>query len=122
MGVDTKIVRVGATVGPDEHGHGYATMWARMRSMPPIPDRQDFVLERWHRVTFVSAARHPARLFFDFRGTLDCEETDGGTILTHAYELSLKGPGRWLERFFEPWLQRQIEDEVQAIAERDWLT
>ena len=93
-------------------------MWARMRWLPPAPDRQDFVLERWSRLTFTGAARQPARVLFDFVGTIECSRGDTGTRLTHSYTFRFKGPFRWVERVLGGWLQRQIDEEVEAIAAR----
>ena len=116
--VDPKIVRVVSVDGPDGEGRGSVRIWGRMRWLPPAPDRQDFVLERWNRITFIGASRQPARLIFDFVGTLECEPADQGTRLTHAYEFRFKGPLRPLERALGSWLQRQVEDELTAIALR----
>lgn len=116
--VDPKIVRVVSVAGPNGEGQGSVKMWARMRWMPPAPDRQDFVLERWNRVTFTGAARQPARMIFDFTGTVECQDCEAGSELTHAYEFRFKGPFRWVERVLKSWLQRQIEEEVDAIAKR----
>ncbi len=116
--VDPKIVRVVSLDGPDEEGRGSVKMWARMWWLPPAPDRQDFVLERWNRLTFTGAPRQPARMLFDFVGTVECDESDTGARLTHAYEFRFKGPFRRVERVLGSWLQRQIEEEVEAIAGR----
>ncbi|MEZ5169087.1 MAG: hypothetical protein R2695_22315 [Acidimicrobiales bacterium] len=86
--------------------------------LPPAPDRQDFVLEPDHRVTFTGAARQPARMIFDFVGTVECHALESGTSLTHTYEFRFKGPFRLIERMLNGWLQRQIEDEVDQIANR----
>ncbi len=116
--VDRKIVRVVSVDGPDATGQGSVKMWARMGWLPPAPDRQDFVLEPWTRLTFTGAARQPARLVFDFVGTVECSGSKTGTRLTHGYEFRFKGPFRLVERVFGSWLQRQIEEEVEAIAIR----
>jgi hypothetical protein len=116
--VDPKIVRVVSIEGPDESGRGSVKMWARMRWLPPAPDRQDFVLEPWSRLAFIGAARQPARLLFDFVGTVECSDGETGTCLTHTYEFRFKTPFRWIERVLGGWLQRQINEEVDAIAAR----
>lgn len=114
--IDTKIVRLGTVEGPDEAGRGSVTMWGRMRWMPPAPDRQEFVLERWNQLRFTGAARHPARMIFDFVGTFVCHESPTGTTVTHAYEFRFTAPFRWIERVQGTWIQDQVEEEVAAIA------
>ena len=116
--VDPKIVRVSSVEGPDEDGRGSAKLWARMRGLPPAPDKQNFALEKWNRLTFTGAPRQPARLVFDFLGTFECEPTDDGIVLTHGYEFNFKGPFRLGERLFSGWLQAQVEEEVQDLAQR----
>ncbi len=116
--VDKKIVRVVSTEGPDEAGRGSVKLWGQMGRLPPAPDRQDFLLERWNRLTFTGADRQPARLVFDFVGIVECSENGSRTQVTHSYEFGFKGPFRWIERTLGPWLQRQIEEEIEAIAER----
>lgn len=113
--VDQKIVRVVSVDGPDRNGRGSVKMWARMGVLPPALDRQDFTLERWHRLTFTGAARQPGRLVFDFVGTFDCQPANSGTIVQHAYEFRFRGPFRLIGRVLGDWLQDQLEDEVDAI-------
>jgi hypothetical protein len=115
--VDRKIIRVGRIEGPDSLGNGSVSLWGRIGWIPPAPDRQDFRLERWSKLTFTGAARQPSRLVFDFRGTFDCNlSPDGRTSVTHAYEFRFKGPFRFFERFVTPWLQREITTEVGELA------
>jgi hypothetical protein len=114
---DRKILRVGHIEGPDDAGQGSVRMWGRVRGLPPAPDRQDFTLDRWEKLTFIGAPRQPARLVFDFVGTFDCVPDDDGTTITHAYEFTFKGPFRRVERTLGDWLQHEIEDEVATIAD-----
>ncbi|MFT3851448.1 MAG: SRPBCC family protein [Ilumatobacteraceae bacterium] len=115
--VDPKILRVVSVVGPDEAGRGTVRLWARMKGLPPAPDRQDFVLERWRRVTFTGAGRQPARLIFDFVGVVECSPGEhGATMLTHRYEFDFRRPFRFVERRLAGWLQRQIDDELHDLA------
>lgn len=114
---DHKIARVSAVEGPDESGNGSAKLWGRLRFGPAAPDRQDFRLERWRRLTFTGAPWQPARLVFDFVGTFECEETTAGTLVTHAYEFRFRRPFRLMERLLSPWLQDEIEAEVGRIAD-----
>ena len=117
--VDDKIMRVGAVVGPDADGCGSVRLWGRLRWLPPAPDRQDFVLEQWTRLTFTGAARQPARLVFGFTGVFECAPMEGGsTRITHRYEFRFRGPFRPIERLQRGWLQRQIAEEVEAVAAR----
>ncbi len=115
--VDPKIQRVRSVEGPDDEGRGSARIWGKVKGLPPAPDRQDFVLEPWIKLTFTGAPRQPARLIFDFTGTIACHERqDGTTDVTHSYEFNFKGPFSLVERFLGNWLQCQIEDELQTIA------
>ena len=92
-------------------------MWGKVKGMPPAPDRQDFLLVRWSELTFVGAPRQPARLVFDFTGTVACDpRKDGTTDVTHAYGLRFKGPFRVAERYLDEWLQRQVEAELRDLA------
>jgi len=105
--------------GPDYQGRGSVRIWGKVMGLPPAPDRQDFVLERWTRLTFTGAARQPARLVFDFAGTITCHERQEGTTeVTHSYEFRFKGLFRLAERYLSKWLQDQIEDELEALASR----
>ncbi len=115
--VDPKIVRVLSVTGPDSDGRGSVRLLARMRGLPPAPDRQDFVLKRWERLTFTGAARQPARLIFHFTGIVECTPGEGGTQVTHRYEFRFRGPFRPIERLLAGWLQRQIEQEVRDLAQ-----
>ena len=116
--VDRKIMRVGKITGPDAEGRGSVGMWARMGWLPPAPDRQVFVLDRWERITFTGAARQPARLVFDFVGVVECTPVGDETRVVHRYEFRFRGPYRLVERPLAGWLQRQIEDEVRLLAAR----
>ena len=115
---DHKITRVGSVEGPDEAGHGSVELWGRLRGLPPAPDRQDFKLERWSKLTFVGAPRQPGRLVFNFVGTFECDPVgDGGTRVTHAYEFTFRRAFRLIEKAQRDWLQTEVEAEVQRIAE-----
>lgn len=114
--IDPKILRVFSVTGPDEAGGGTISILARMRGMPPAPDKQDFHLERWERLTFTGAARQPSRLIFHFTGVVECAPAPEGTAVTHRYEFRFHGPFRLVERPLAGWLQRQIEQEVQDLA------
>jgi Polyketide cyclase / dehydrase and lipid transport len=115
--VDRKIIRVSSVDKPDADGKGSVKIWGRLGWLPPAPDRQDFHLEEWSRLKFVGASRQPARAVFDFVGTFVCSPVvDGATTVTHAYEFRFKGPFRLVERFLKRWLQREVEDEVRALA------
>jgi len=116
--VDPKIVRVGSMEGPDAQGRGSVRLWARMPWLPPAPDRHDFVLDRWERVTFIGAARQPARWVFDFTGVIECTSDGDYTTVTHRYEFHFHGPFRLVERRLDSWLQQQIHDEMFQLAER----
>ena len=115
--VDRKISKVSSAVPADAEGNGSVKIWGRLGWLPPAPDRQDFHVDRWTKLTFVGAPRQPARLVFDFVGTFECtQKADGSTDVTHAYNFTFKGPFRIIERFLRSWLQREIDSEVQALA------
>lgn len=115
--IDRKIARVSAVEGPDAAGLGRVKLWGRMRGLPPAPDTQNFVLERWHRLTFTGASGRPARLIFDFVGTFECAQVaDRATSVTHSYSFTFKGPFRLAERWLEGWLQREVETEVAELV------
>lgn len=114
--IDPKILRVFSVTGPDEAGRGTISILARMRGMPPAHDKQDFLLERWERLTFTGAARQPSRLIFHFTGVVECAPAGAGTVVTHRYEFRFHGPFRLAERPLAGWLQRQIEQEVRDLA------
>ncbi len=114
--IDKKFLRVSKVEGPDQDGIGYVKLWGRMGAMPPAPDRQDFVLDRWNSLVFTAASGQPARMVFDFVGRFDCETADNGqTKVTHSYDFDFKGPFKFLERVFDNWLQAQIADEVTQL-------
>ena len=117
--VDPKIQRVRSMEGPDDEGRGSVRIWGKIKGLPPAPDRQDFVLEPWTKLTFTGAPGQPARLVFDFTGTITCQQRqDGSTELTHSYEFRFKGLFSFAERYLSHWLQDQIEDELEALASR----
>ena len=114
---DHKITRVSSVVGPDELGNGSARLWGRLPGLPPAPDRQDFVLERWERVTFTGARRQPGRVAFDFVGTFECVPTsDTITEVTHAYRFDFRRGFHWVERRLEGALQSELDREVERLA------
>ncbi|MCY3662842.1 MAG: SRPBCC family protein [bacterium] len=115
--VDSKIIAVRAVDGPDQNGRGRVRLWSRLRWTPPAPDVQTFQLERWRRLTFRGAPRQPSRLVFRFTGTAECEPTSDGTLVTHAYELTFRGPFRILEPLHRRWLQRDLDDEMARLAD-----
>ena len=117
--VDPKIQRVRSVEEPDDEGRGSVRIWGKVKGFPPAPDRQDFVLERWTKLTFTGAPRQPARLVFDFTGTIACQERqDGTTGVTHSYEFRFKGLFSFAERYLSHWLQDQIAEELEALATR----
>jgi len=94
-------------------------IWGKVKGFPSAPDRQDFVLERWTKLTFTGAPRQPARLVFDFTGTITCQELpDGTTEVTHSYEFNFKGLFCLAERYLAIWLQDQIEEELETLGSR----
>lgn len=117
--VDSKILAVGSVTGPDEAGRGRVRLWTRLKWTPPAPDVQTFELQRWNRLTFTGAARQPSRLILDFTGVVECQPTSSGTLVTHWYEMRFRGPFRLLERPHRAWLQQDLQEELQRVA--DWL-
>lgn len=115
---DHKITRVASVTGPDASGKGSARIWGKLPGLPAAPDRQDFTLERWSRLTLVGAARQPGRLIFDFVGSFACTPLDDGfTSVTHSYEFTFRRPFRWLEQRMATPLASEIDAEVQRLAD-----
>ena len=115
---DHKITRVSSVTGPDEAGRGSVRLWGRLPGLPVAPDRQDFTLERWNRLTFVGAPRQASRLVFDFVGTFECVPLDDLTTrVTHAYDFTFRRPFRWIGRRLAEPLRQEIDDEVFRLAE-----
>ncbi len=115
---DHKITRVVETTGPDADGKGYVKIWGKLMGMPAAPDKQNYTLNRWSNLTFVGDPRQIGRLVFNFVGVFDCRAvSEDITEVTHHYEFTFRGPFRLLERRLGPWLQSEIEAEVQRIAE-----
>ena len=115
--IDSKILAIRAVDGPDESGRGEVRLWSRLKFTPPAPDVQIFHLERWQRLTFSSAPRQPSRLVFGFTGTVECEPIDGGTLVTHSYELTFRRPFHILETVHRGWLQWDLEEEMRRMSE-----
>ena len=115
---DHKITRVSSVTGPDENGVGAVRLWGKLPGLPPAPDRQNFTLEKWHRLTFVGAPGQPGRLVFDFTGTFECEPVDDQlTRVTHAYEFRFRRPFRLLERRLSAPLADEIDQEVNRLTQ-----
>jgi len=115
---DHKIARVASVTGPDASGKGSARVWGKLPGLPAAPDRQDFTLERWSRLTLVGAPRQPGRLIFDFVGSFECEPIDAGlTRVTHAYVFTFRRPFTWIERRMASTLPREIDEEVERLAD-----
>ena len=113
-----KIARVASVTGPDASGKGSARVWGKLPGLPAAPDRQDFTLERWSRLTLVGAPRQPGRLIFDFVGSFECEPIDAGlTRVTHAYVFTFRRPFTWIERRMASTLPREIDEEVDRLAD-----
>lgn len=113
---DHKIVKVGTVTGPDESGCGSIKLSGKLRYGPAAPDVQNFVLEKWNRLTFTGAPNQPGRLIFNFTGTFDCEPIDAGTKVTHAYEFRFRLPFRLLEPLHSSWLQAELDAEMERVV------
>jgi len=115
--LDQKIVEVGIVTGPDQAGRGSVELTGKLRYGPALPDMQDFVLERWRRLTFTGAPRKPGRLVFDITGTFECEPTATGTEVTHGYVFRFRLPFRWLEVLHRTWLQDELDAEMARMVD-----
>ena len=115
--VDSKILSVGAVEGPDDEGRGRVRLWSRLKWTPPVPDVQLFELQRWSRLTFTGAPGQPSRLVLGFTGTVECEPIPEGTLVTHSYELTFRGPFRILETMHRRWLQQDLEEEMRRMSD-----
>jgi len=115
---DHKITRVSSVTGPDENGVGSVRLWGKLPGMPLAPDRQNFTLQKWSRLTFVGAPHQPGRLVFNFIGTFDCVPLDDAmTQVTHAYEFDFRRPFRWVERRMREPLANEMDQEVERLTE-----
>ncbi len=114
---DHKIVKVGEVIGPDDAGKGSVDVWGKLRFGPAAPDVQNFVLERWNKLTFTGAPKQPGRMVFNFVGTFECEPTDTGVRVTHAYEFTFTLLWRWLEIPHREWLQEELDAEMDRVQD-----
>ncbi len=117
--VDSKILAVGSVVGPDEAGRGRVRLWTRLKWTPPAPDVHTISLQRWSRLTFTGAPKQPSRFILHFTGVVECQPSADTTLVTHWYEMRFRGPFRLLEPSHRAWLQRDLEVELQRVA--DWF-
>lgn len=119
--VDDKIVRVLGVKGPDANGVGSVSFLGSMPGLPlpPAPDSQTYLLDRWSSLQFTGKRRRPARLVFDFVGVVECiPNADGGTAVRHAYNLGFRGPFRRFEPRIESELSVHLEEEMQKLKRR----
>lgn len=118
MQADHKITRVAEITAPDNDGKGYVKVWGKIKGMPAAPDRQNYTLERWSKLTFVGAPGQLGRMVFNLIGTFECHAVaPGKTEVIHSYEFTFRRPFRFMENLLGPWLQTEIEAEVARIAD-----
>lgn len=117
--VDPKIRRVLTAPALDAAGTGSARLVGSLWHFPPAPDTHLVQLDRWERVMFTGAPRVFARAIYSFTGRFDAVPVDGGTSLTHAYEIRFRQPlhaafGAAVDR----WLQADLADELGRLQQR----
>lgn len=108
---DHKIGRVGS-VRRDGSG-GTAVFSGRIKGMPGPSGTYPFTSTPTS-LKFASPVAGAARWFLNFEGSFECEETGGGTEVTHREVFDFKPPWRW---FLDPFLRRWLEnDTTQEMA------
>jgi hypothetical protein len=105
---DHKIGKVG---GIERNGDtGTAQFAGRIRGLPGPSGVYPYKLTPT-RLQFRSPISGAARLFLDFEGTFDCEETPEGTVVIHREKFMFKKPWKWVA---EPFLRRWLEADTAA--------
>jgi len=90
----------------------------RLRGIPTPVDEQTVHRDDDRSLTF-RGARRWTRWLLDFEGGFSCSPSPSGTVVVHREDFGFKpAPVRWLaEAWLGPWLQRDIDDEVQRLKE-----
>jgi hypothetical protein len=114
--IDPKIRKVRQTPDVDDDGQGTAKVLGSIWHFPPAPDTHLVHLERWTRLTFVGAPRVFARAIYSFTGTFEAVEFEGGTQLTHSYDITFRQP---LSALFgsavQQWLDVDLKEEMERF-------
>lgn len=114
--VDPKIRKVKALPELDADGRGTAKIVGSLWHFPPAPDTHLVHLQPWHTLTFVGAPRVFARTIYSFTGTFEAKPIEGGTSLTHGYDITFRQP---LAALFgsavQAWLDADLQDEVGRL-------
>ena len=104
--------------GPPPARCAYGRRFARgsIWYFPPAPDTHLVHLEPWHRLTFVGAPKVLARLIYSFTGRFETTPVDGGTELTHRYDITFRQPLAGLfGATVQKWLDADLEEEMARI-------
>jgi hypothetical protein len=84
----------------------------RIKGLPGPSGTYPFTMTE-HRLRFGSPVAGAARLFLDFEGTFDCEETSDGTVVTHREAFTFRRPWRWIaEPLLRRWLEADTDEEM----------
>lgn len=114
--VDPKIRKVKALPELDDDGRGTAKIVGSLWHFPPAPDTHLVHLQPWHSLTFVGAPRVVARAIYSFTGRFETTEVDGGTRLTHGYDITFRQPiAALFDSAVQTWLDAELEQEVGRI-------
>ena len=107
---DRKIGRVGAIERDGDHGT--VRFSGRIRGLPGPSGVYPFTVTP-SGLRFGSPVAGAARLFLEFEGTFECEETPAGTVVRHREAFTFKPPWRWLaEPLLRGWLQSDTSTEM----------
>ena len=111
---DTKI---GPVRKAERRGNeGSVTFSGRLRGLPTPPASFDFVLSPWSRLEFDSSPGLIRTLGVVFHGEFVCEETAGGTRVTHKECFAFRPPLKWvLEPVMRTWLPKDTREEMQRM-------
>lgn len=95
------------------NNHGEAKYSGRLRGIPTPTEVQEWSLEPYTRLDFRSRPSMWPGMIARFRGSFECEEMDGHTVVHHREAFEFRAPFSWLAvPFLSSWLQRDVEDEV----------
>ena len=114
---DPKILKVRDQSPVDADGNTTARIIGSLWILPPAPDTQLMHVDRWRSITITGAPGVPARLLFAFTGRFEAEPIEGGTRLTHSYDIRFRRPlSALLDERVGAWLAGELPQEMQRIA------
>ncbi len=112
---DRKIGRVGPM--HRSGNHGTVQFSGRVRGLPAPTGTYPFTVTT-SGLQFGSPIAGPARWFWEFEGTFECDQTADGTVVTHREVFMFKRPWGWLaEPLFRRWLETDTAREMIRFKE-----